>query len=265
MKITDNLLRSSLFIEVIINEYTTATATCFVINHKSNLYLVTNAHVITNILDYKVYFPTLEQIRGETHNSACVKNKEDMNTEWKIHSSEDIAALSLENIQGIPVEVFGTLLTSEFISEKEAKVLSPIQRLIAIGYPRGNFDRYSGMPISKSGIISTPYKFSIEGHQRFLCDIFADTGSSGSPVYAVFDNDEIKLLGIITGGKVAFTNVIGKDYANNDYHGGGNEQTPPVILSGEILQSSCPVGITLCVKASAILDLVNSFKQKSFK
>lgn len=53
---------------------------------------------------------------------------------------------------------------------------------IAIGYPRGFYDRANLFPIVKSGIIATPWKTKFQNLPQFLVDIKLFPGSSGSLV-----------------------------------------------------------------------------------
>jgi len=60
--------------------------------------------------------------------------------------------------------------------------LTPVEEVVMVGYPNGQWDAISGAPIVRRGITATDYRRSYEGQPEFLTDIAAFEGSSGSPI-----------------------------------------------------------------------------------
>ena len=60
--------------------------------------------------------------------------------------------------------------------------------VVVPGYPDGNWDWKNNISITRRGILATPYEVDYANRHEFLIDITVHEGSSGSPVFVVYDS-----------------------------------------------------------------------------
>lgn len=69
-------------------------------------------------------------------------------------------------------------------SAEDKKWMRDIEQVLVAGYPRGLWDKYNNMPISRVGTTATHPLARYQGKRNFLVDVAAFQGSSGSPVFS---------------------------------------------------------------------------------
>ena len=155
-----------------------------------------------------------------------------------------------------------TLTPSNIPTREQVKNFDAIEDILFIGYPTGIYDRYNNSPIARKGITATPIALDYEGKYQFLIDASIFPGSSGSPVFHIFQNDhqsgsletvpgepiQVFLLGIIAEGY-----VFGKVTATC--------AVPPPV---PVITSRQMIDLGIVIKSSEIIKLINDRKNPYF-
>ncbi len=80
-------------------------------------------------------------------------------------------------------------LHPEIIPEAEDwQYFDAIEKIIMVGCPRGIFDEYNNLPITRHGNTATSLSKMYGGYNEFMIDMTCFPGSSGSPIF-VYDRD----------------------------------------------------------------------------
>ncbi len=194
----------SLYIETYFNEQLLGKATGFIIKSKTQNYLITNWHVVTNKNPVSTkWINPKRQISPNSirilHNSKTLGNytvkKEILLAndgkkkfkEFKIgNEMVDVVAIPLKdtltNIKIFPVNYNQT---------PDSLIVMPTDRVFVLGFPRG-FKSAPALPIWKSGLIASEPDIDQEGKPIIWIDIFGYKGMSGSPVYLITDKFKYK-------------------------------------------------------------------------
>lgn len=166
---------------------------------ETQIWLVTNRHVVLdkdektgaetlpNQLEFKlrcvdsnskVNWLSISLSNAELHQLTKVSNNPDI----------DIAVINvgqklLSTIKANPtLKVPFSSVSEDDIPQNNGYDIDICDDAIAIGYPRGYYDKSNLFPIVKSGIIASPWNVSFEKKPRFLVDMKLFPGSSGSLV-----------------------------------------------------------------------------------
>lgn len=89
-----------------------------------------------------------------------------------------------------------TLLPTHIASPAQLDDLRCGTQVFFVGYPDAWRDEVHNLPLMRAGTIASLPKLPFDGRPEFVIDAQAFPGSSGSPVFAVFDG-EMKLIGVL--------------------------------------------------------------------
>lgn len=78
---------------------------------------------------------------------------------------------------------FMSIDSSWLPSQTDRKNMRDIEQVLVVGYPKGLWDEFNNMPISRVGTTATHPLARYKGKTNFLIDVSAFGGSSGSPVF----------------------------------------------------------------------------------
>jgi hypothetical protein len=144
-----------------------------------------------------------------------------------------------------------------FISKNHQSILHAATSVLMVGFPTGIMDEVNNLPVVRRGTLATHYRANYQGQTNFVVDIAAFGGSSGSPIFAFFEN--------------TFTD----DQGNTDFFGGvrfhligvlhsgpvmmadGTLVSAPVPTTSLIAQTKLMIHLGYCVKAFRIEDLLS--------
>ena len=147
------------------------------------------------------------------------------------------------------------LSRSLFIPDHQQTVLHAATSVLMIGFPTGIMDERNNLPVVRRGTLATHYKADYQGETNFVVDIAAFGGSSGSPVFAFFENmftDEKGNTNFFGGIRIYFIGVL---HSGPFTTADGNIVPAPVPTSTFIAQTSVMIHLGYCVKAFRIEEL----------
>lgn len=190
----------SLYIVVRNDTNVLGQATGFVIKSKSQNYLVTNWHVVTNKnaatktwINPKdqnspnniIIFHNTKQPGSHSQRQEKLLGK---NAEILYHAFTtgkdrvDVVAIPLLDTLGDIA-----LYPVDYSNFPDSVLLRPTDRLFVLGFPKGQFSA-PFLPVWKSGLIASEPDFDQETKPIMWLDIDAFPGMSGSPVYLITDS-----------------------------------------------------------------------------
>lgn len=166
-------------------------ATGFFYNYNNNTYLVTNRHVLEHQHDQpkeiSIYLRNDQDITD--YRRLDLPLYDDEFPRWLIFPglpSVDIAILpvgrKLSDITTSEPQTGSRALSAEQLPREDYFIESG-QATRGVGYPRGYIDKDAYFPVTRIGMISTPYGHWFDGKPQFLIDSVMGQGMSGSPIY----------------------------------------------------------------------------------
>lgn len=159
-----------------------------------------------------------------------------------------------------PKPFFRALTPFEIPDPATIQTLNAAQEIFMVGYPNGLADEANNAPIIRRGTTAIPCWLDYEGRKNLLCDVPVYGGSSGSPVFVIFDGIRHQRDGTVTFGtrKVFLLGVL---YAGHVLNAEGEIlPEPPTALAKVITEQTINLG--LCVKAERIQELVDQARIK---
>ncbi|MCL6677586.1 serine protease [Akkermansia muciniphila] len=237
LTIGELLLRTTVLINIK-KEGTLTSGTGFLFYSHENIFLVTNRHVVEKSREIELKF------YGQD-NFLVIKNNFITSLQY------DIAICILNNIPSSAK----MLTPNQIPNRKQTENFDAIEDILFIGYPTGIYDTYNNSPIARKGITATPISLNYEGKYQFLIDASIFPGSSGSPVFLIFQNInqtkdlratckesiQVFLLGIITEGY-----SYGNSIKNNSY-----PPSVPIIIPKQMID------LGVVIKSSELIKLIN--------
>lgn len=173
--------------------------------------IVTNKHVVDSADKFGTFRFTLtdEQDRPKLGEHKSV-GYHDFKALWLYHPDPevDLCVFPLNTIfkdfKNHDWKPFFSILTEREIPSTFDQINS-VEDILMTGYPSGLWDEKYNLPIVRKGITATHPLREYNGERKFVADIAAFPGSSGSPIVLIDDeNNEqkprIKLLGILYAG-----------------------------------------------------------------
>lgn len=221
--------------------------------------IITNKHVIKNSVSGKLTF-TKKDLEGNPLDKEKVDiNIDQFESKWIVHPNPDIDLCFMpiadlirslknkgENIFFIPLE------TSLIPDEKQLEELLGIEEIIMVGYPNGLWDKTHNKPIIRKGITASHPKFDYNGKKEFLIDAACFPGSSGSPVFILYEGSFTTKSGHLQGGTKFI--LLGTLYAGPQHTATGQIVMTP-INNVPVIYTSIPNNLGLVIKAECILEL----------
>lgn len=193
----------SLYIELFNDNLFLGKATGFVIQSKTQNYLITNWHVVTNkkpstkdwIDPKKPISPNKIAI---VHNAKelgkyTIKKEALLNKKGENLFKEFTIGKEMVDVVAIPLKdtINTKIYPVDFKKTNDSIVLKPTDRLFVLGFPKG-FRSSPVMPIWKSGLIASEPDIDQENKPIIWLDIESYGGMSGSPVYLITDKLQYK-------------------------------------------------------------------------
>jgi len=204
-----------------------SVGTGFLYMHKDRLFVVTNKHVIKNvirghfILRKGVIDNVGEKIRlpGEGYEIDFSEANFIGHPDPKI----DVAAMNISQYI-LNLEQAGNLvywrnigIESNPTADDFEKYIGPIEDIIFIGYPSGIWDDKNLFPIVRKGITATPCYAGFQGEPKFLIDASVFQGSSGSPVFIYYAGSYPDKLGnLYAGSRTFFLGILAEVFHRTD-------------------------------------------------
>lgn len=142
-----------------------------------------------------------------------------------------------------------------FIPDHKQTILQASTSVLMIGFPTGIMDERNNLPIVRRGTLATHYKADYQGETNFVVDIAAFSGSSGSPIFAFFENmftDEKGNTDFFGGVRFYFIGVL---HSGPFMTADGSIVPAPVPTSTFISQTNLMIHLGYCVKAFRIEEL----------
>jgi len=166
----------------------TGSATGFFYKNESDVYLVTNRHVVVD--ERENFYPDHLRIRVHTSNTDLLPNRDvdiplyDGGTPFYLEHQYG------NNVDVVAIKINSYLESNDFIHPWSANYFPQQNDLIELGdpvivmgYPMAFYDKRHNLPISRSGTLASLYGAPFDGNPYFLIDTNLHPGTSGSPVY----------------------------------------------------------------------------------
>jgi hypothetical protein len=189
----------SLYVELFKDTTSLGSATGFVIKSKTQSYLITNWHVVTNKnpITKNWLSPTIQISPNRiaiVHNalklgSYSPRFENLIDNKGNITYSEFTIGKEMIDVVAIPLkDTLGDIkfYPVNYSKETDSLLLQPTDRLFVLGFPKG-IRSAPFLPIWKSGLIASEPDIDQENKPIVWLDIASFGGMSGSPVYLITD------------------------------------------------------------------------------
>lgn len=242
----------------------TGSAFFFSFKQNANQYipvLITNKHVVKNAIEGLLTFTkanSKNEPLDEEHFNVVVQNFE---SQWVKHPNPDVDLCFmpignlLNDLNQNGVKVFFIPLDMSLIPSKEMiEDCKAIEDIVMIGYPNGLWDAKNNKPIIRKGITASHPKFDYNGKKEIIIDAACFPGSSGSPVFVLYEGAfSNKKGGHFVGTKIF---LLGTLYGGPQHTVTGEIKVVPINQLPVIL-SSIPNNLGLIIKSERIKELEN--------
>jgi len=177
----------------------------------------------------------------------------------------DLAAVPfvpiVEAVRNSGTKIFNLLLNQKnFPPEPVQAILHAATSVVMVGFPNGIMDDANNLPVVRRGILATRYASDYRGGPNFVVDIAAFGGSSGSPVFALFETvlpDGNGNFSMLAEPQFFFLGVL---HSGPMMTAEGKIVPAPVPTSSEIARTDVTIHLGYCVKASKVEELVASIR-----
>ncbi len=129
-------------------------------------------------------------------------------------------------------------------------------QVLMVGFPNGLMDVANNLPLTRKGILATPYQADYNGRPDFVVDIAAFGGSSGSPVFAHFDALVPGKDGSMGLGGSA-VHLIGVLHSGPMISAVGDVIPVPIPTSKQVAHTSLMMHLGYCLRAELIEDFIS--------
>ncbi|MDX8446547.1 S1 family peptidase [Mesorhizobium captivum] len=174
--------------------------------------------------------------------------------------SVDLAAIPLnpitDSLAAAGKKPYALLLTRENLAPESIQaVLHAATSVLMVGFPNGIMDEANNLPVVRRGTLATPYGANYRGRTDFVIDIAAFGGSSGSPIFALFEH-----ILPDSGGNISFMtrpliHLIGVLHSGPMMTAEGLIVPAPVPTSFLMAQTNVMIHLGYCAKAFRIEEL----------
>jgi hypothetical protein len=162
---------------------------------RNSLIVVSNRHVLANKAWIELHFAEADA-SGNRVFGAPIKVRVDRDHLPIFEHPDigvDLAAIPvvplLQAIQESGKKPYALALSDHDLPPGDVlKLFHASTNVLMVGFPNGLMDEANNLPVVRRGILASPYQADHQGKSNFVIDIAAYHGSSGSPVFAVFDH-----------------------------------------------------------------------------
>jgi hypothetical protein len=221
--IAEQLLFSTVLIQNE-NKVEKGIGTGFIFVYKKDYpFIVTNRHVVEYFNKCKIRFHIKKDGQHKLGNNYNVTILES-DRNWYFHKDPaiDIAILPIAEIhkklQDLGIEIYYKCINEELLpSVEQYQEFDAIEEVIFYGYPDGVYDSVNNLPIIRKGITSSPISIDFENRPTFLVDASVFKGSSGSPVFRLYNGIRRNNNGIISyENNLVFLGILSEVYYRKD-------------------------------------------------
>lgn len=224
--------------------------------------VITNRHVVEDHAWLSFDFPQASEVGDPKHGPPVKVRADNGKLPIFLHPDADVdlAAIPLKPIVSAVEAGGGTVFpllmsTANFPPPGTRSALLVATSVLMVGFPNGLMDGFNTLPVVRRGILATPYSADYEGKTDFAVDIAAFGGSSGSPVFAYFENAVPDGAGNVSFFTQPQLYLIGVLHSGPVMSLEGEVSTRPVPTSVQVVsRSSIMINIGICVRAERILD-----------
>lgn len=225
--------------------------------------IVSNKHVLSNKAWVEFDFGSSDIASGKRQFGPPTKlrvNKGELPIIEHPDPSVDLAVIPLfplvESLKQSGVNAHAICLRSEnFPRPYLQDILLPAQPVLMVGFPNGLMDDTNNLPVVRRGSLATPFRADYKGKSDFVIDIAAFGGSSGSPVFCIFENmmpAENGDLQFAMGPQIFLMGVL---HSGPQVTAQGNVVSIPVPTTSFIAETKVMMNLGYCVKAHRIEEI----------
>jgi hypothetical protein len=149
-----------------------------------------------------------------------------------------------------------TLTKANTAPAKVQAVLHAATSVLMVGFPNGIMDEANNLPVVRRGTLATHYKADYLGETNFVVDIAAFGGSSGSPIFSLFESivpDENGNISLMAEPQI---HLIGVLHSGPVITAQGHIVPKPVPTNSLVSQTNIMMHLGYCVKAFRIEELL---------
>jgi hypothetical protein len=256
MKLTDQLVHSTVKIETICSDGSTYSGTGFFfqfnIDGKFVPVIITNKHVVEDSIKGFIHLTKKDGADEPIISQHECIEIDDFEKFWIPHPEEeiDLCMLFFQELK-LPDEYFKVVVPDSLIpSSSEYDSLTAIEDITMVGYPIGLWDSVNNMPIVRRGITATHPSLNYEGKSEFLIDAACFPGSSGSPVFLLNIGSHSGETGIVMGTRIKLLGIL----YSGPQHGVIGEICELPMKKTKVSYSSIPINLGAVIKSTKLLD-----------
>ena len=215
--------------------------------------IITNRHVIKNVVDGKMIFTSRAKDGSPNYGDHLEISLTDNAFMWIEHPDPnvDLCMAMFQPVVNAIQKRTGKLIYYKVLEEKlspskeDWETIYPNTDVVMTGYPNGFSDRINNLPTSRRGVVSSLPRLGFEGRNEFLIDVPVSGGSSGSPVLIYQNNGNATRIlfgGIVYAGPTEKIVTSGKVIRN------GSITSEMVVTSADV-----PLDFAYVIKSDEIL------------
>jgi hypothetical protein len=123
---------------------------------------------------------------------------------------------------------------------------------LMVGFPTGLMDEANNLPVVRRGSLATPYIADYQGRSAFVVDIASFGGSSGSPVFSIFEGVAPQPDGRFALVPEPVIHFIGVLYAGPVMNAKGEIVAAPAPTSSVEARTRLMIHLGYCIKAHEV-------------
>ncbi|MCB9370157.1 trypsin-like peptidase domain-containing protein [Candidatus Woesearchaeota archaeon] len=275
-KVGNQLLFTTLRLEVTLNNGCSAVGTGFIVSKKidpltERHYLITNKHVIEHAKEGRLIFNIQEGTNSvlgkEVYSVTIPENFEKI---WHLHPGEiDLCLTSLAPILALAAEngkkLFYKSIPREIFLDEETKTdLDVFEDICFIGYPNGIYDEKNHLPIFRTGTTASHVAIAYGGRPVFIIDASVFPGSSGSPVFIYDKNSYNKGKDVHIGSRLLFLGVVSETLIKNKTGEVEVASVPTTTVGKSIVRLQEMLDLGVVINSDEVSILIEDFEKRNF-
>jgi len=233
-----------------------SVGTGFYFGYKERLFLVTNKHVVSDVVNGSFVSMCAKVENGVKTPLLGQGLKIPFNKENFIGHPDPVTDVSVMNLSDIvnrlesnASHIYYKCITLDSIPNKEQiqQLIAPLEEIVFIGYPSDIWDTANLLPVMRKGVTATPYFVDFKGKPQFLIDASVFPGSSGSPVFIYHAGSYVDRNGTVhIGSLLFFIGIIAMVFTQNE--------------RGQIIIEEAPTQLRFYTEIQQMIDLGVVFK-----